>query len=409
MSVRLECGGLHAGVLVPPLSKSDAHRALVLAWAAGRELPDLGRAVPVDVQVLQRGLRDLGRVRDIHCEDGGAPFRFLLALAAMEPGLEVALHGSARLGERPHGPLVETLERDVGASVRLGAPWPVLVTGGRAGTRNVRVDARESSQFASALLLGAARRVAQDGLPYGVTLEGAVASRGYLDMTVRWLRLCGWDVTEQDNVLLVKAFFAGRVWPVVPPDWSSMGYLLLVAWASGGVVQVRRDGFEWPHPDRKVLEVMASVGLKCILSSDGIRVRGTLGGALDFDAATAPDLTPTVAALACALRGKTTLRHVDILRGKESDRVEGILDLARAVGATVVVEGDTLTVEGAPTVAGDVAVQCAGDHRRSMSAATLGALLGCNVVLEGRHGVEKSYPEFFDALTAVGVRVIQSS
>lgn len=53
--------------------------------------------------------------------------------------------------------------------------------------------------------------------------------------------------------MLVKAFFAGRVWPVVPPDWSSMGYLLLVAWTSGGVVQVKRDGFEWPHPDRKVL------------------------------------------------------------------------------------------------------------------------------------------------------------
>lgn len=408
MTLTLEFGAMRSAVMVPPPSKSDAHRALVLAWCAGRELPVLAGDAPRDMQVLQRGLGALGQGAVIPCDDAGAPFRFMLALAAMEPGWRVTFTGTPRLGERPRAALLDALQRDVGAVVELGDPWPVVVTGGSSPARLVTVDARESSQFASAVLLGAARRVARDGRPYTVVLDGEVASRGYLDMTLRWMRLCGWDVEEQGHNVVVNGMTPGRTWPGIPADWSSTAYLLLLAWASGGAVELTRESFDWPHPDRAVLDVMRNAGLNTSMSTDGARVTGALGGHLDFDVRVAPDLAPTVAALACALSGTSTLRHVGILRAKESDRVAGIMALAQACGVRSALNDDVITLTGPAASTGAVVMDCAGDHRRAMSAATLGALLRRNVVLQGNHGVEKSFPGFFEQLRRVGVDVRQS-
>jgi len=73
--------------LKPPLSKSDAQRALVLAEALGVPLETVVPAdeeLPRDVRVLQKGLEQLREQKaDIDCHDGGAPFRFLLTQAAL--------------------------------------------------------------------------------------------------------------------------------------------------------------------------------------------------------------------------------------------------------------------------------------------------------------------------------------
>jgi len=116
---------LSASVLTPPISKSDAQRALVLAHLTGAwPLPMLQQEpehyLAADVHVLRRGIEALrqpaGPVRDVNCADGGAPFRILVTQSAVTPGANMRLTGTPRLGERPHGPLFESLRQTLGPS-----------------------------------------------------------------------------------------------------------------------------------------------------------------------------------------------------------------------------------------------------------------------------------------------------
>lgn len=373
--------------LVPPVSKSDAQRALVLARITGAPDPLPDEALPADVEVLRRGLDVLARGgAEIDCHDGGAPFRFLLTQAAVTPGAKVRFTGTERLGQRPHAALFEALKPAVTpgrgtvlADVRAFDALPASFT----------VSSDHSSQYASSLLLGAAAIAHRTGRACAVKIEGARVSDGYLQMTTRWLRAAGFDPAG------VK-FLGPRPLPPIPGDWSSLGYLLLIAWATDA--QVDRLSDPALHPDGAIVDVLSSVGLT--VKEDG-RVFGALHGRLDVSARNFPDSIPTLVALACVLREQSVFRDVAILRGKESDRVEGVVALARAVGSEAAVAGDVLTITPGPAQA--IAFDSRGDHRLAMAAATLSALAKVPLQLTGADCVKKSFPGFWREVGKVGV------
>jgi 3-phosphoshikimate 1-carboxyvinyltransferase len=189
----------------------------------------------------------------------------------------------------------------------------------------------------------------------------------------------------------------------VPGDWSSLGYLLLVAWRSGGTA-LRAD-LAAAHPDRAIVRILREVGLSVEEVVPGeLAVRGTPRTGLAASGAECPDLLPTLAALACVLPGESRLDEVEILRGKESDRLAGILDLTRAAGAQAVREGGSLRIRPGARVASALEVDSRGDHRLAMSAATLAVLGGSTLGLTGPECVSKSFPGFWQQLAAAGVR-----
>ena len=158
---------------VPP-SKSISHRMLALALLARApvEVRNLLRAE--DTELFLAVLRRLGWTVEergaavrlvpgeapaaarLECGNAGTLTRFLVALAATVPG-EWTIDGSPRLRERPVGPLAAAL-RELGVKVRWrgveGYP-PLTVIGGTLRGGETTIDAGESSQYLSALLLAA--------------------------------------------------------------------------------------------------------------------------------------------------------------------------------------------------------------------------------------------------------------
>ena len=417
---RVEPGAAATGVLEPPPSKSDAQRLLVLAHAldwpeAARTVLTGGVDVPGDVAVLARGLGALEPSRavpsDVDCRDGGAPFRFLVTQAAVTPGAQVTFSGTARLGARPHGALLAALERTLGPAglvLHRGAPWPLRVRGatGKAAPE-FHVDASSSSQHASSLLLGAAALAHREGRAWTVQLEGRLASPGYLDLTVAWARRCGLQVVADGGRFVVRDGPRPARVPDVPGDWSSLGYLLLLAWASGAPVRgVHPDA---PHPDRAVLGVLAQVGLAVDLAAaGGARVSGAPKAGFQLSVADCPDLAPTLAALACVVPGPSELRDVAVLRLKESDRVAGVQALVEAAGGKAELDGDRLRLWPPPFPPAKLALDSKGDHRLAMAAATLAVLLRRPLELGRPEVVEKSFPAFWRQVEATGATVVPS-
>jgi 3-phosphoshikimate 1-carboxyvinyltransferase len=407
--VRIDPRRLRAALLSPPLSKSDAHRALVLAHLLGRSLEAPADA-PGDVRVIRAGLLALaeGADAEIDCADGGAPLRFLIGQAAITPGARVRFRGSERLGGRPHGALLDSLREALGSSglrIEVGTPWPITVQApAQPVAPRFRIAGRDSSQHVSSLLLAAAALVHRSGRPSVVEIEGEVASAGYLALTVDWIARAGFQIDAAPARVAISGFRDRGPLPPIPGDWSSLGYLLLIAWRCGG--RVARVDLAAAHPDRAVVAQLASVGLRVVALDGGeARVDGELSGGLSASARECPDLVPTLAALACLLPAPSRFGDVAILRAKESDRLAGIQELAAAAGARTELDGDRLTVFPATAVPHELAVESHGDHRRAMAAATLAVLAGVPLTLDDGGCVDKSFPGFFDQLAAAGVAV----
>lgn len=408
--------------LVPPLSKSDAQRALVLADVLGVAFEDVlpaGEPLPRDVEVLRAGLLALREPSArIDCHDGGAPFRFLLAQAALQPGRVVDFTGTPRLGERPHAPLLAALRAVPGVRITEGTPWPLRVESPAVlrGPVELMVSGEESSQFASSLLLGAAR-LAQAGVQVALRVSGALASEGYYALTRSWLTRCGFALEDAAGLTTVRrSAGAGAsrdsaqdegppltpsggervAFPPVPGDWSSLGYLLALSWVSG--VPVARLAFDTGHPDEEIARQLRGVGL-----SVHERVTGTPTGGFHPDAAICPDAIPTLAVWATRLSAPSTFAHVGILRHKESDRLEGVRALLTAAGLSSSLEGDTLTVP--PGAAKAFHFDARDDHRLAMSAAVLARLHGVTATLRGKDSVGKSFPGFWAEAAKAGVHV----
>ena len=414
------------GVVHAPPSKSATNRALVLA-ALGEEPVEIRRPLESqDTNRLATCLTAMGAVIErtaegvqVHgplgCAPGagvvvldvgasGTAARFLAAVASAVPG-RYRLTGDPRLSERPVGPLVTAL-REAGAEIdyvaRAGC-LPLSIRGATLGSATVAVDASESSQFLSALLVAAA---ALDG-PLSVRPAGRVASRPYVETTVLLLQAFGHGVVydPQGAVTVARGRGGPRTYTVAG-DWSSALPLLAAAGVAGGDVTV--TGLDWPSldADARALDALEAMGVAVDRSADAIRARADRGNrsAVDVAAGEFPDAVPVLAALAVFAAGETRFREIAHLRHKESDRIAAIAGLLRAAGASAAPGEAELVVRGpAPRGDGLRRLPTFGDHRIAMAAALL-ALRLPGALIEDPGCVAKSYPGFFRDLETILLR-----
>ncbi|MCM2269507.1 MAG: 3-phosphoshikimate 1-carboxyvinyltransferase, partial [Thermoanaerobaculia bacterium] len=170
-------GGVARGAVRPPGSKSLTQRAYALALLSRGETVVRRPLVAADTELALAALERFGcgvaRSEDqvtlrpgplpaaaaIDCGNAGTLFRFLIAIATTLPG-RWRLDGTPRLRERPVGPLVTAL-RELGATIESeggrdgGAP--LVVAGDTLRGGSVRLDAAQSSQYLSALLIAGQR------------------------------------------------------------------------------------------------------------------------------------------------------------------------------------------------------------------------------------------------------------
>ncbi|MSR75887.1 MAG: 3-phosphoshikimate 1-carboxyvinyltransferase [Planctomycetes bacterium] len=391
-----------------PVSKSHALRGLVLAaTSAGAEL-QVGEALPTDVLVMVDALRVLGahiehsagmlnvtRPVDVAISEpvtldageGGAPARFLLALAA---GLRrpVTITGHGRLPQRPFAALIHAL-RALGACVDGEDGLPLTVRGPALGGA-VRLDASASSQFISALLLAAPL------YSRGVTVQiaGPCGSQPYVSLTCGVMREFGLDVGVRSDAWHVAAGQRprGGVWRC-ESDWSGAAVLLSAAALTGGRVHVSGVSAASLQPDAAICGILEAAG--CFVQHDvqGVTCSGAMQRGLDLDLRHTPDLAPPLAALAAGRPYSSRLSGLGALRHKESDRLEGLRAMLQAVDVPCHIASDALLIQGGMVPGPRVPLEVQRDHRLAMAAALFG--LAREVAIDDAGCVQKSFPDFF--------------
>ena len=351
---------------------------------------------------------DPGSPTRVSVGESGTLLRFLTAAAATVPA-SITITGSGRIRERPVAGLVAALGT-LGADIETAGGFaPLTVRSGRLNGGATRVDATESSQFGSALLLAAPRAASA----VVIELEGAPVSASYLDLTVSVMARCGVEV-ERPGPGRFRVAAGARYRPGdhrISGDWTSAGYFLAAAALAPGRVTVGGLDPESPQGERGFPELLSRMGCEVVeaASEDGVQVTVTgtsrLRG-ISVDMTSMPDAVPTLAAIAPFAQGPTIIRGISHLRHKESDRIAALADGLGRVGAHVVPMHDGLAIEPAESGATLRAalLDSHGDHRIAMALALTGLRLP-GVRIRSPEVVAKSFPGFWDALAKLGVRV----
>lgn len=404
-----------------PPSKSFTNRALNLALLAEgaceivrplesedtaamrAALEALGRAVDPVADGLAIGPRSPVTEAEIDCGASGTMLRFLTASLAVLPGVW-RLDGTTRLRERPLAPLIAAL-RSLGAGIDcLGNDGfaPLRIRGGLATGRRAVVDASQSSQFLSALLMAATR------LPEGVAVEvSGLTSKPYLELTLQAMADFGVPVDRRGDLFSVAARPPAGGRYEVEGDFSSACYFAAAAALTGGEVELLalRQGSR--QGDRRLLSILEAMGAASHWREGRLVVAGSarLSG-VEVDLSDLPDQVPTLAALAPFAAGETRITGVGHLRLKESDRLAAMANgLERAGVAGVEVLDDGLRVPGVwsdcEPPSEPVIIDSVDDHRIAMAFAVLGVRRP-GLSVSDPDVVAKSYPGFWDDLDSVG-------
>ena len=107
-----------------------------------------------------------------------------------------------------------------------------------------------------------------------------------------------------------------------------------------------------------------------------------------------------VALLGCFAEGETVVRGAHELRVKESDRIAGVVDGLRGLGADIEASRDGFSVRGGAGLRGGT-FEALGDHRLAMLGAVAGLASREGVEVVGMEAADISYPGFEEHLRAL--------
>jgi 3-phosphoshikimate 1-carboxyvinyltransferase len=450
-----------------PGSKSVTNRALAIGALCGKGVSITGGLKSRDTEIMQRALIALGRTfepleddsmtaeeareiyasgtnidlqpsRDgslfpnhkgvtLHVGNAGTAARFLTALLCLQPEGEFTVDGDEAMYERPMKGLTDALA-SLGAEFTFfktpGCIPFAVKTHGVTGSR-VTVDASESSQILSALLIMAAGV----GRPFEVELRGRTVSEPFVEMTVRMLAEFHAKVTSTGTG---KYVITGpvQISPhsyVIEADATAASYFLSLPVAAGGTSTVDDLGRCKLQGDLAYTDVLQTVGVACgkqTRKGEGngkivdyvakLRSAKPRAAVANFNAFS--DTFLTLAALTPLLEGTTRITGLAHTRKQETDRVAAMAKELRKLGQTVIEEADALEIRPdldalkhvalearSVSPSGCVEIDTYRDHRIAMSF----AILGCHDLLgDGRPWLalrdpmccRKTFPNFYDVL-----------
>jgi len=418
------------GTVVPPADKSLSHRAALLgAMAAGpvritnyldaedthstlRAVEALGARVDRASGALLvhgPGLRAAAPVDGpIDVGNAGTLMRLLPGWLAGQAGGRWTLDGDASIRRRPIDRVAEPLAL-MGAAIeaREGRFPPLAVAGAELRGIEYRLPVA-SAQVKSCLLLAGLLAAGE------TTVIEPAPSR---DHTERMLARAAAPVCRRGDRITVRAHERLELDALhVPGDPSSAAFHVAAALlvpgsrivVAGMGANRTRTGFL-----RIARRMGAAIAGPLEPPGDDLPLEepvceelevahGALAGtAVDADEVPpAIDELPLVALLGCFAEGETVVRGAQELRVKESDRIAGVVEGLRGLGADIEATADGFAVRGGAGLRGGV-LEARGDHRLAMLGAVAGLASREGVEVVGVEAAAVSYPGFEEDLAAL--------
>jgi 3-phosphoshikimate 1-carboxyvinyltransferase len=424
VTARFDPSGPLRGDYTPPPDKSISHRAALFGAMCDEPVPvrnfldsDDTRSTLNAVMTLGAGveeededcvlIRGVGLHAPLEATGGllnvgnaGTLMRLLPGWLGGQPGGVWTLDGDQSIRRRPVDRVAEPL-RMMGAGVdaREGRFPPFTVRG--AELRGIDYDLPMASAQVKSCVLIAGMMAAGS-----TTVREPSTSRDHTERLLRRARV----PFEQDGLRVtvsqVDELELDEL--VVPGDPSSAAFIVAAAvLVPGSRVVIKGVGLNWTRTGfLRIAERMGAV-IVGDLEDPGSQASNEPVGELDVasgpleatvverdEVPLAVDELTLVALLGAYAEGETVVRGAEELRLKESDRIAGVVEGLRGLGADIEGTPDGFVVRGHGTPLRGGTIDAQGDHRMAMLGAVAGLASTDGVEVVGMDAAAVSYPGF---------------
>jgi len=354
---------------------------------------------PEPTTLLVHGKRRLLTAPDkeINCGNSGTTMRLLAGLLAGQK-FESRLVSDSALSKRPMDRVIAPLS-EMGASVIAEGPErtpPLRIQGG--SLRGIHYQPSvASAQVKGAMLLAGLFARGK------TTVKQPIPTRNHMEKVLNYFLVR--TTTEDDGSVTI---FGEQVPESrdfdIPGDISSAAFWLVAAGAQRrGHLLIRDVGLN--DTRTALLGVLLRMGAQVREAVDDVEqleprgvveVTGVPLKATVIQGKEVPQLIDELPILSIAgalASGKTTIRHAEELRVKESDRIAAIAHNLRAMGAQVSELSDGLEIHGPAPLHG-ARLPSFGDHRIAMAFAIAGLFAEGETVIQDAECIRESYPGF---------------
>lgn len=376
--------------------------------AMRRCIVDLGATIEEDnekIVITGFGSKPKG-VKELNVGNAGAVLRFLMAVTALCPDVTFVNTYPDSLGKRPHDDLIVALGQ-MGVKVEHNnGRLPIRIQGGAPTGGKIQVSGEVSSQYLSALLF-LTPLLEQDS---EIEVLGDLKSKVVVGQTLEVLEQAGIQIEASDDYVHFKV--AGRQsyqakTYKVQGDYPGSAAILSAAAVTHSDVTVKGLEEYSKQGERAVVDVLRMMNVPLTHKDGVVHIQGNGKlSAVEFDGDAATDAVLAMVAAAVFADGTSRFYNVENLRYKECDRITDYLAELKKAGANVEERQAEIIVHGRPEgVEGGVEINAHYDHRVIMALTIVGLRSQNPVTIKDAHHVAKSYPQFFDHITALGASV----
>ncbi|BAB60484.1 5-enolpyruvylshikimate 3-phosphate synthase [Thermoplasma volcanium GSS1] len=391
-----------SGIAEMPSSKSFTQRYVLASAFLNKSVVLNGITITNDDDVAMRIAESVGSTitinnrsikissnfkcpEEIYVGESGTSYRLSIGLLAAS-GCVTRIKGEDSLAKRPIEPLLMALGEN-GVKFERNEAGFYNVDGRNSQKKHVEIEG-SSSQFVSSLMLYYAKKGG------GEFTARNIKSIGYVYITKRVLYDLGYFANIERTITINPT----GVWKTaidVEPDYSSMAFFMVLGLLSDSVdVRFRIKRISRIQPDSVILDLFKN---NILINGEEIRVISGINEPVSVDADMNPDLCPPLSVIGIFSKYGVQIRNYERLKTKESNRYEGIIDLAERFGANVEDNGQDLFIKPGSVRFPDVISY--KDHRMIMAASIASLIGGFPTVIENAEKTAKSFPGFFAELS----------
>ena len=412
MSITIKPSSI-SGNLVAPSSKSSMQRACAAAllhlgsttlYNAGSSNDDLaaldviqklGATVHYNTDksltIISKGVYPISN--NINFGESGLGIRMFAPIAALS-NASLELNGKGSLPTRPMNFFDEIFPL-LGIQIQSNKGKLPLTIQGPLIPADITVDGSLSSQFITGLLMAYSAANAEAT----ITVNN-LTSKPYIDLTLDVMKDFGMNIPLNNNYesfsfLPSKIQSAGHIYYTVEGDWSSASFLLVAA-AISGKVTLNGLNANSSQADKAIIDALILAGCKPLIDKNEVTISKTDLHAFEFDATNCPDLFPPLVALAAYCKGTSTIKGVNRLQHKESNRGITLQEEFGKMGIAIQLQNDEMLITGNDVIGATINPH--NDHRIAMACAVAGLRAKGDTIIDNPHVVNKSYPGFFTDL-----------
>lgn len=406
-----------------PGSKSITNRALLLAALSDKKCRLKGVLFSDDSRAFLSCLKALGffveikeaqkeviiqgtageipnKKAAVHVGSAGTAARFLTVFLALAGG-DYELDASEQMRKRPMEPLLKLLKK-AGVIITCHGkegflPFRIQSETDKISIREVEIDTKISSQFASAFLMSGV--LLSHGLK--LVMAGERTEGSYIKMTLAMMKQFGIPVHKTGASCEIPHMSSfGLENYQIEPDVSGACYFYAMAPILKTDVMVKDVHMDSLQGDIQFLKVLEGLGCVPEETKEGILLKGSHlnhYSGVEIDMKDFSDQTMTMAVTAMFADSPTTIHNVGHIRFQESDRISAIVTECKRMGIYCKETPETDGIYMEPGEIKEAVIETYEDHRMAM-AFTLAGLKTGKISILNPGCCRKTFETYFDII-----------